>query len=231
MNLIFRILHSSLSMFLIFLPSLVIAQKEQPNVGFLRVVNVITSGQGYMNVIIDGEDILPKGYAAGQQTGGFAIEAGTHTVLVKKAGVTTGRAKFTLNKGETLSLVVFAEKVPPKKESDAPTWVAKILRLKQNDPENGYHLTLLSLCAEDEIQIQAQIEGRNLPETVHAKRLVVTGIHIGKSKKETALTVGDRSLAQVSMDEAGNYVVIFYEDDLGVVKAITFFDSRFDIAG
>ncbi|MCB1133007.1 MAG: DUF4397 domain-containing protein, partial [Verrucomicrobiae bacterium] len=58
--------------------------EEKPNVCFLRYVNAIAPGKGNANVIINGEDIFPKGYALGQFTGGFGLEAGSHTIKIEK---------------------------------------------------------------------------------------------------------------------------------------------------
>jgi hypothetical protein len=209
----------------------VFAQKDQMEIGFIRLINVVAPGEGNTNFLIDGADLLPKGYPLGQKTGGFGVKAGSHSISVKKTGVKTGTTNFTLAKGETLSLVAFAEKVPAEDKDAPPVWEIKILRLKQSDPESGYRLAFLSLCSSDEVKVSTVIEGKDEPQTVYAKRLVVTGVNIGKAKKETEIKVGNESLAWVSMDVAGNYVVIFYEDEKGKVKGLSFFDPKFVMAG
>ena len=109
-------------------------------------MNAVAPGEGNANILIDGERHFPKGYKLGQRTGGFGLKAGPHTISIKKTGVETGTTKITLNKGETLSLIGFAEKVPPIKEGDPVKWKTKILRLKQSDPESGFRLALVPLC-------------------------------------------------------------------------------------
>ena len=208
------------------------AQDIPKDLAFVRIVNAVAPGEGRVNVQIDGEDIFPKGYTLGQRTGGLGLKAGAHTISIKKTGVESGNTKITLNTGETLTLIGFAEKVPPKKEGDPPVWVGKILRLKQSDPERGFRMTLISLCEEDEVKIQAVVEGRKTPETAYVKRLATTS---RRSRPDACRSGWSRWRANVvtnvSTDDPGNYVVVLYQDADGKIKALSFFDPKFVIAG
>ena len=207
------------------------AQQDPPGVGFVRIVNAVAPGEGKANIIIDGEDIFPKGYNLGQKTGGFGLTAGPHTISFRKAGVASGTTQITLIKGETLSLIGFAEKVPAEKPEDPPVWRTKLLHLKQSEPQHGYGVVLVSLCPQDEIKVQTEVQGTRKPEMVHAKRLVVTRVNLGKSRKEVLLKTGGETVARVSPEEPGNYVVVFYEDADGKIKALSFYDPKFVVAG
>ncbi len=207
------------------------AQQEPPGVGFVRIVNAVAPGEGKANIIIDGEDIFPKGYNLGQKTGGFGLTAGPHTISFRKSGVESGTTKITLSKGETLTLIGFAEKVAAEKPDDPPVWRTKLLHLKQSEPEHGYGLALVSLCPQDEIKVQTEVQGRPKPEMVYAKRLVVTRMNLGKSKKEVLLKAGGETVARVLPEDPGNYVVLLYEDAAGKVKALSFYDPKFVVAG
>jgi hypothetical protein len=206
------------------------AQKDQPEVGFVRIVQAVAPGEGNANILIDGEDIFPKGYKLGQRTGGFGLKAGAHTIAIKKTGVETGTTKITLGKGETISLVGFAEKVPPVKEDDPPVWKTKILLLKQSDPESGFRLALVSLCPEEGVNVMTQSPGKP-PELMYAKRMTVVSKSLGKSKTEVVLKVAGETIALVAPEDPGNYVVILYQDEAGKVKALSFYDPKFVIAG
>lgn len=209
----------------------VVAQDEPPNVGFLRIVNVVAPGEGNAKFIVDGKDIYPKGYKLGQKTAGFGVKAGEHTISIEKTGVETGTTKIKLAKGETLSMIAFAEKIEPIKEGEPVKWRTKILLLKQSDPESGYRLALVPLCNEDELKVQIQFQGRPQPEISYAKRMVVTPVGLGKSKPEVTISVANEAVATVAPEDPGNYVVVFYEDETGKIKALTFYDPKFVIAG
>jgi hypothetical protein len=209
----------------------VLAQESPPQVGFVRIVNAVAPGEGKVSMLIDGEDIFPKGYDLGQRTGGFGLKAGSHTITIKKTGVETGTTKITLNTGETLTLIGFAEKVPAKKEGDPPVWVTKILRLKQSDPERGFRMTLVSVCDTDEVTIKAAVQGKGSIETAHVKRLATTSVDLGGARGEVLVKAGEDIVTTLSPEDPGNYVVVLYQDTEGKIKALSFFDPKFVIAG
>jgi hypothetical protein len=210
------------------------AQEAPPEVGFLRIVNAISKGEGMVNVFIDGEDIFPKGYKLGQRTGGYGVKAGAHTISIKKNGLETGSTKVNLAKGETLSMICFAELVPPDKDAkkdEPPVWRIKILLLKQSSPESGYRMALISLCKKDETMVQAETVGKTKPETFSLARLKITNVNLGKSKPEVVIKVEGDIVTVVAPEDPGNYIVLFYEDEAGKVKALSFYDPKFVIAG
>lgn len=207
------------------------AQDEKIEVGFLRIVNAVAPGDGNANILVDGKDLYPKGYKLGQKTGGFGVKAGQHTISIQKTGVETGTTKVTLGNGETLSMIGFAEKIPPVKEGDPVKWKTRILLLKQSDPESGYRLALVPLSNQEELKVEVQTLGKPQSDIVYAKRLAVTSVNLGKSKPEVNVKVGGESVASIAPEDPGNYVVVFYEDETGKVKALSFYDPKFVIAG
>lgn len=207
------------------------AQEGPPQVGFVRIVHAVAAGDGKANIVINGEDIFPKGYQLGQRTGGFGLKAGSHSITVKKNGVEPGTTKITLNTGETMTLIAFSEKVPPKKEGEPPVWQTKILRLKQSDPERGYRMTLVSVCDKDEVTIKAANQGKGAIETAHVKRLATSMVDLGGSRGEVLVKAGEDIVTTLSPEDPGNYVVVLYQDEKGAIKALSFFDPKFVIAG
>ena len=200
-------------------------------VGFLRIVNAIAPGHGTTRVLIDGEDLFPKGYQLGQRSGGIGLAVGAHTVTLQKNGVESGTTKVDLKSGETLSLIGFAEKIPATGEDAPPRWMTKILRLKQSDPEQGYRITLLSVCDLDEVKVDILIPEKNDIPIAHVKRLATSPIELGSTRSEAMVRVGKEIITTISPDEPGNHVVVLYQDADGKVRALTFFDPRFVIAG
>lgn len=208
-----------------------IGKEGSPEVGFLRIINAIAPGNGTTRVLIDGEDLFPKGYQIGQRSGGIGLAAGPHTVTLQKNGVESGTTKIDLKSGETLSLIGFAEKIPATDDNAPPRWMTKILKLKQSDPEHGFRMTLLSVCDLDEVKVDAIIPGQKDITIAHVKRLSTAAIDLGSTRSEAMVKVGGEIISTVSPDEPGNHVVVIYQDAEGKIRALTFFDPKFVIAG
>lgn len=202
-----------------------------PEVGFLRIVNTIPQGSGTTRVLIDGEDLFPKGYQLGQRSGGIGLAVGTHTVTLQKNGVESGTTKIDLKQGETLSLIGFAEKIPMTTLGTPPRWTTKILRLKQCDPEQGFRITLLSVCDIDEVKVEVLVPEKNIIPIAYLKRLATTPINLGNKRSEAMVRVGKEIITTISPDEPGNHVVVLYQNAEGKIRALTFFDPKFVVAG
>jgi hypothetical protein len=222
---------SSILTSLLLAASAVLSQDGPPQVGFVRIVNAVAAGDGKAAILIDGEDIFPKGYDLGQRTGGFGLKSGSHTITIRRNGVEPGSTKVDLKVGETMTLIAFAEKVPAEKKDDPPVWKTRILRLRQSDPERGFRMTLVSVCDKPEVTIQAAIQGKQTVESATVKRLATTMVDLGRSRGEVLIKSGDQIITTVSPEDPGNYVVLLYQDATGEIKALSFFDPKFVIAG
>ena len=229
MKMISKILAATLCLFGVI--SSANGKATSPEVGFLRIINAIAPGNGTTRVLIDGEELFPKGYQLGQRSGGIGLAAGPHTVTLQKNGVESGTTKFDLKSGETLSLIGFAEKIPATDDHAPPRWTTKILKLKLSDPERGFRMTLLSVCDLDEVKVDAIIPGQKDITTAHVKRLSTAVIDLGNTRSEAMVKVGGEIITTVSPDEPGNHVVVLYQDAEGKIRALTFFDPKFVIAG
>ena len=207
------------------------AQEPKPEVGFVRIVHSIAPGEGTATFVIDGENIFPKGYQMGQRTGGIGIKAGSHTVTIRKNGLKEGSTKFDLKNGETLSLIGFAQKIPPKNEGDPDEWEIKILRLKQSDAGKGYNISFISVCDKEDVRVETLSEGQMKPKIESVKRLTTSTVKLGAVRGEAQISVDGEVVTMVSPDDPGNYVVVLYQDAEGKIKALSFFDPKFVIAG
>jgi len=202
-----------------------------PDIGFLRIINAIAPGDGTTRIMINGENLFPKGYQLGQRSGGIGLAAGTHTVTFEKNGVTGGSTKIDLKPGETLSLIGFAEKISAADDHAQPHWATRILRLKQSDPERGLRMTLLSLCESNEVRVEAIIPEKSEIHVAQVTRLSTASIDLGNKRSEAMVRVGGDIITTISPDELGNHVVVLYQNAKGKIRALTFFDPKFVIAG
>lgn len=208
-------------------------QEGAPTVGFVRLVNAVAAGEGNTMMRVDGEELYPKGYRLGQRTGGIGLQAGSRKIEVSKEGVETGKTTVDVNIGETTTLVAFAEKVESEDEEEPPKWQARILRLKQSDPERGYRLTVVSVCAQPDVSFRIATEARRSLELKVVKRFDTTSVDLGNARGDVEIRLkdADEALCGMSLDEPGNYVAVFYNDADGNIKALTFYDPKFVIAG
>ena len=205
--------------------------RERPEVGFVRIVNAVSPGTGKATFIVNGRNLYADGYALGQTTGGYGVKAGDLEIEVRKEGVQTGSTSVRLGNGETLTVIAFAERVPPKKEDDPPMWAIKLLRLKQQDVERGYGVSIVSVCRAEETAVDLAVEGREQPERAFAKRLKITTVELGRTRGEIMIRMGDKTIGNISPDSPGNYVVILYENADGEIQALSYYDPKFVIAG
>lgn len=209
------------------------AQDEEiPNFGFIRLVNVVAAGEGNTTYHLDGRNLYPKGYKFAQRTGGVAVKPGSPTLEVKKDGVETGKAKLDVVKSQTTTLIAFSEKLEVE-EGEPPAWKAKILKLKQRDVEKGFRLTVVSVCTQEEIPFMIATAARKAVEKPRVKRFSTTSLDLGDSRGDVEIRMSDAKtqLCLFTPDSPGNYVVVFYNDAEGNIKAMSFYDPNFVVAG
>jgi hypothetical protein len=204
---------------------------QRPEIGFVRIVNAVSPGTGNAAFLIDGRSLYADGYALGQTTGGYGVKAGSIDIEVRKTGVEPGSTRISLGIGETLTVIAFAERLPAKKPDDPPKWGVKLLRLKQQEVERGYGVSLISVCKPEEIPLKLTVEGRDAPVRAFAKRLAISKVEMGGKRGEIMVSHEDRVLANISPDSPGNYVVILYENAEGIIEALSYYDPKFVIAG
>ena len=132
-----------------------------------------------------------------------------------------------------MTFIGFAEKVVPKKgeENNPPVWATRILRLKQSNPQRGFQMTIVPVCATDQLKCEVTAQEMKEPTVVFAKRLAINPVQLGNSSGDCVLKIAGKPMITLSPDSPGNYVVILYDDEDGNVKAISFFDPKFVIAG
>lgn len=228
-----KTISSLLAVLLCSAPLLQAQGEGPPKVGFIRLVNAVAAGTGNTKLSVDGEDLYPKGYRLGQRTGGIGLKEGTRTVGVSKEGVESGETTVDVKTGATTTLVAFAEKVETEDEEEPFKWVSRILRLKQRDAERGYILTVVSVCAEEEVDFRIATEARRSLELKTVERFKTETIDLGMSRGDVELRLKGKEevLCAISQDEPGNYVAVLYNDADGNIRAITFYDPKFVIAG
>ena len=208
-----------------------IAQSGSPEVGFVRIIHAVAAGSGKARFSVDGDDLFPKGYDLGQATGGIGLAAGSHEITISRSGAKPGTSRIQLQSGETITLIGFSEPIPKSTPTAQQTWKIRLLRLRQSSPESGYQLSLVSVCPEPETVVQTEIAGKSSRRQARVEPFHITTQPLGRSRAEVFVRSGPELLTTVSPDSPGNYVVVLYRDAGGQLRALSFFDPKFVVAG
>lgn len=202
-----------------------------PEMGFIRIVNAIAPGTGNATFLIDEKDLHAKGYALGQTTGGYPVARGAKTIEVRKDGVGTGSTRVDLAAGETLTVIAFAERAPEPKPGAPPRWIVKLLRLKQQNHERGYGLSIVPVAAAAEIALDLRTPGKAGSRKLSAERLRISKVDLGRKRADLEITAEGVAVTTVSPDSRGNYVVILFDKPGGGLGAVSYYDPKFVVAG
>ena len=92
-------------------------------------------------------------------------------------------------------------------------------------------MSLVSVCDQDEVEIQAAIQGKNAVDRITVKKLSLTLVDLGRTRGEVLIKQGNTMVTTVSPEDQGNYVVVLYQNQQGKIMALTFFDPKFVVAG
>lgn len=193
--------------------------------GFIRVVNGVAQGTNKVNVIINGEDMRPKGYNLGDATGGIGLPVASHKVTIKREGIKEGTTTVVLEKDQTVTLIPFAEKVPATDQVPGH-YKIQILRLKQKEIESGRTATFVSVSANPEIKVELQDESGK-SATVFVKRLSVAETPLNYSQGYAPAKVNGEPIKPIPIGGVGNYVVVLYDDAEGKIQSLYFRDFKF----
>lgn len=207
------------------------AQTEKPSAGFLRVVHLVAPGEGTLRVKLDGTELFPRGYELGQRTGGIGLAPGGHVLELSKNGVEPVKEKIDLPQDETITVLAYAEKPAAKREGEPLHWTIKLRKLPAATAIEGYRLSLISFCDREELVVRTFIETKGKTEATSLKRFQTSEIDLGRSRGGVEVRLENAALATVSLDDQGRYLVVLYEDAKGEVRAFSFYDPKFEIAG
>jgi hypothetical protein len=208
------------------LPTALLAQEtETKPLGFIRLANAVAQGTGPLQFLINGEIMNPDGYQLGDATGGIGLPPGSHTVTVRRDGVTEGTTKINLVADETTTVIPFAERIPASDEEKAH-WQIRVLRLKQKEPDNGRTATFVSVAAEPEIAVELSTPNNTWLQT-RVKRLGTAELPIQYPEGYATIRHKNEKIGAIPVGNVGNYVVVLYSDEEGALHTLQFRDFKF----
>ncbi len=210
---------------LVFITSVQAQTKEKAAKGFICIANTVAPGTGTVKVIVDGEDVYEPGYNFAAVTGGIGLPAGSHTVVFKREGVKEGSTKVTVEKDQTVTLVPFAEKVPATDQEKAH-YAIRILRLKQKEIPEGRSASFISVSGLPEVRAEIRDLQGNW-EKLSVKRLTISEAKIHYPQGYNPIRVNGKDMEPIPIIDAGNYVVILYDDVDGNLQCLNFRDFKY----
>lgn len=202
-----------------------LSQDKANKTGFVRLANAVAPGTGKLDLFVDGTSFNTDGYNLGDVTGGVPLKPGTHEVTIKREGTKEGKTKVSIAADETTILIPFAEQVPAS-DTEPAHWAIRVLRLKQLAPEFERSATFVSVSRNPEIKIDVRDPQGNWTP-VFVKRLAVAQAPIRYPRGYVPIKMAEEKLEPIPVAEAGNYVVLLYDDPDGKIKALNFRDYKF----
>jgi hypothetical protein len=202
-------------------------EKEEPSppTGFIRIANAIAPGTGNVKVLIDGKNVYAPGYKFGAVTGGIGLPPGGHSVTIRREGVEEGTTRVSIDKGQTITLIPYAESVPATDQEKAHFEI-RILRLKQKEIQDGRGASFVSVSGQPEIVAEIR-DPAGKWEKVHVKRLSIGEAVIRYPEGYVPIRVNRKDVEPIPIGDAGNYVVVLYDDPEGNLKSLNFRDFKY----
>lgn len=196
-----------------------------PSVCFIRIANTVAPGTGNVKVYVDGADVYEPGYKFGAVTGGIGLAPGSHTITIRREGIKEGTSKVSIEKDQTVTLIPFAEKVPATDQEPAHFEI-RILRLKQKETESGRSASFISVSGQAEVQAELR-DPAGKWEKVFVKRMMIGEATIKYPEGYVPIRVNGNDMKPIPISDAGNYVVVLYDDPEGKICSMNFRDFKF----
>ena len=209
---------------------------DSSQVAFVRIVNLVSPGEGNLKIKVDGEESWPAGYRLGQRTGGVGMKAGTRKFVFTKEGCLSAERDIDLVGDKTITLAIYGDPVLDE-DTEEPilnaagevaNWQIKVAQLSQWDPGEGYHLTFVSFCSGESLDLEVK-PSQSDAFFVMAKYLETTKRKFSSEPSRVAVMYEGEVLNRVKGREEGNYVVMIYEGEEGK-EALSFYDNKFLLA-
>ena len=205
----------------------VLAQEDPSTVpmGFIRVVDAINKGTGPLRVLVDGEDIRPKGYQLGDATGGMGLKLGSHRVQLVQEGVMEGVTTVILKKDQTVTLIPFAKLIPASNQKPA-SFEIRVLRLEQKSVETGRTVTFVSVSANPEVKAELMDDDGKW-RSACVQHLKTAEAPIKSSQAFVSVKLDGHVTNPIPVGGEGNYVVVIYDDADSRLRSLYFRDFKY----
>jgi len=203
--------------------SLAVAQEEEKKTGFIRLIHAVAPGEGKLSLLLNGADVYPSGYQLGNATGGIGVDAGRCKVVIRREGVTEGETTVDVRRGETTTVIPFAERIPATDDEPAH-WQIRILRLKQTKKTEGREATFVSVSAQPELAIEMREPDDGGWTKTFVKRFNTASLPMNYPEGYVPLRCGEQKLEPIPVMDEGTYVVVLFDDAEGKLSSISFRD-------
>ena len=195
------------------------AQEPEPDaaLGYLRFVNA-TGYDGVLKVSLDGVDINPKGYVAGQATGAVGLPPKTCQIEMKHDILGELKTSVILKPGMVSAVVALplVEKEPKPGEKPKVELTSQVIESPPSTRGRPPTVTILQTTPMETMELKVGslscAAARMKPETV-----TLTGF-----AEFTPVTLGDKKLATLNFTDPADQVLVFFTNEQGLVKQVSF---------
>jgi len=198
--------------------------------GFVRLVNVVSQPEGATHFRIGEKDLAENGYRTGYISDGIGLEPGPHTITARHPGIPSSATQLEIKAGETLTVIAFSESIPAKKLGDPPTWRFRFLKLKQESVDAGNRFSFVSVSIQNEVKFQIR-RGEGKAEGFALERFSISQLDLGESDDGVHIFDKKKPLVSAVPESPSHSVVVIFDGPDGSLSALVFEDSEFSIAG
>jgi hypothetical protein len=185
--------------------------QQSPGQGLFRFVNA-TSIPGKVFLAIDANKLRPEGFDSGNTTGAIGILVGTHRFAVSSPSNGAAEMPVSVQPSSSVTIIAYCKTVVDPRTRQ-PTEVLQLLP-RQNPPHTrGRQFQLLYLSSRPSVNLT--INGQN--RSVSALR------EIGSDQLPTTqikIEYGGKSVLTFDAPEAGNFLVVVFDDKAGKVSGV-----------
>ena len=199
-----------LVLFNCYVAHLAVAQQSSGQ-GSFRFVNA-TSIPGKVFLAIDGKKLRPEGFDSGNTTGAIGILAGTHRFAVSSPSNGTAEVSASVQPGSSVTMIAYCKTVIDPRTRQ-PTEVLQLLP-RQNPPHTRarqFQLLFLSSRPSIDLTINGQNRSVSALREIGSDQLPTTQIKIEH---------GTKPVVTFDAPEAGNFLVVIFEDKAGKVSGV-----------
>ncbi len=209
--------------FFALLPLSILSAQDEA-LGYLRLVNLVTAGEGKTEFFLNNQTIYAKGYTSGESTAAMGIERGSYTLKVKKTGNEEAEIELSLEEGPTQTIIAYSV---PKRDKDGKIvkWNIQLEPYLGRKTKHSYEVACVSFLSTSEFTIGVQAGSEPVSEMILTPQKVQS-FDAKKSQTYVTFRIKGKTFYRLGISDPGSYFVMIYQTPEGEVKAAHYYDSK-----
>jgi hypothetical protein len=197
------------ALFFLIVSTVLSAQEQQPEVGFLRFVNAIGL-RGNLHIKAEAVPLREEGFPPGGKTGGIGFLKGSHSYAFKHESCEEVVMPLPVDPNTTRTIVVvFEEKKDKENKVTARRIKTNVLPAREDDGKSS--VTVYSFSRREVLSLKAFINSKAPGVDITLKFGESSSFDLPPAASFN-LGIGQRRLMGLSLQEPGHYAVVLYDD-------------------